>query len=79
MVGNAKYVAWFLKNRYYGSIINSFLRHLNLAVLNSIKFIIKAYKNIFGITSTTIIVLLKGSWSKAKEGDTLIRNLSMQL
>jgi small nuclear ribonucleoprotein (snRNP)-like protein len=54
-------MAWFLKNRYYRSIINGFLRHLNLIVLNSIKFIIKAYKNIFEIASTTIIILLKGS------------------
>jgi hypothetical protein len=33
----------------------------------------------FKIASTIIIVLLKGSWSKAKEGGTLIRNLSIQL
>jgi hypothetical protein len=77
IVGNAKYVAWFLKNRYHRSIIDGFLRHLNLAVLNLIKFIIKAYKNMFRIASTTIIVLLKGSWSKAEEGSTLIRNLSI--
>jgi hypothetical protein len=70
-------MAWFLKNRYYGSVINGFLRHLNLVVLNSIKFIIKAYKNMFRIASTTIIVLLEGSWSKAKEDSTLIRNLSI--
>jgi small nuclear ribonucleoprotein (snRNP)-like protein len=70
-------MAWFSKNKYYRSVINGFLRHLNLIVLNSIKFIIKAYKNIFEIASTTIIILLKGSWSKAKEGNTLIKNLSI--
>jgi hypothetical protein len=68
-------MAWFSKNKYYGSVINGFLRYLNLVVLNSIKFIIKAYKNMFRIASTTIIVLLEGSWSKAKKGGTLIRNL----
>jgi small nuclear ribonucleoprotein (snRNP)-like protein len=75
IVGNAKYMAWFSKNKYYRSIINGFLKHLNLVVLNSIKFIIKAYKNMFKIASTTIIILLKGSWSKAKKGGTLIKNL----
>jgi hypothetical protein len=79
IIGNAKYIAWFSKNRYNKSVIDDFLRHFSLIVLNLIKFIIKAHKSIFEIASTTIIVLLKGSWSKTEEGGTSIRNLSIQL
>jgi hypothetical protein len=79
MVGNAKYVAWFSKTRYNGSVIDGFLRHLSLAQPNSINFIMKAHKSMFGIASTCIMVLLEGSWSKAEEGGTSIGNMSMQL
>jgi hypothetical protein len=51
--------------------------HLYTAELNEVYAARKIHKTIFGIPSTIVMILLKGTYSDKEEGGTITVNLSM--
>ena len=72
--GCRPYIDWFSKYRYRGVINDG---HLHTAELNEVYAARKIHKTIFGIPSTIVIILLKGTYSDKEEGGIIIVNLSI--
>ena len=74
MQGCRPYIDWFSKYRYGGAMNDG---HLHTAEPNEVHAARKIHKTIFGIPSTIVIILLKGTYSDKEEGGIIIVNLSI--